>query len=183
MNSECDGHLKRAGTRHGRAVRRWIRTWACVSACLAAAGCREPDSPEEAQRRYTPAIDRAEGAVRSALEGWKAMDRPESGTIELPGVMFVDLTRGAGQRLVSFEIIRTARLDNAVQVTVRLRLSPAKGKNPAIAKYNVFGIDPLWVYRLEDYEMISHWNHEMATAKKAAEPGTAKGAGSAGASH
>ena len=30
-----------------------------------------------------------------------------------------------------------------------------------VVRFVVFGIDPLWVFRQEDYEMFAHWEHLM----------------------
>jgi hypothetical protein len=47
-----------------------------------------------------------------------------------------------------------------------------------LVRYNVLGRDPIWVFRLEDYEMISHWEHPMigeAEAPPESTPATGDG--------
>lgn len=73
--------------------------------------------------------------------------------------MFVDKQRRPGQRLKSFAILGRSEVENARQFTVRLDLDPTEAGD--LVRYNVFGRKPVWVFRLEDYERISHWEHPM----------------------
>lgn len=72
---------------------------------------------------------------------------------------FVDQHRKPGQKLVAYEVLGDVEVENARQFAARLELSGET--EPALVRYNVFGINPTWVFRLEDYELISHWEHKM----------------------
>jgi hypothetical protein len=74
-------------------------------------------------------------------------------------VKFVDKRRKPTQRLLAFEILGKSDIENARQFTVRLTLEG--DESPQLVKYNVLGRDPVWVFRLEDYEMFSHWEMDM----------------------
>ena len=76
-----------------------------------------------------------------------------------PSVEFVDSHRRPQQRLLAFQILGQSDVENARQFTVRLNLEGEE--SPQLVKYNILGRDPLWVFRLEDYEMIAHWEHDM----------------------
>ncbi len=80
-------------------------------------------------------------------------------SFEIRGVQFVDRRRKPHQRLLSFQILGQTDIENARQFTVRLNLEGEE--SPELVKYNVLGRDPVWVFRLDDYEMISHWEHDM----------------------
>ena len=45
-----------------------------------------------------------------------------------------------------------------------VRLSLENPPEVQVVRYLVVGNDPLWVFRQEDYEMISHWEHPMPAA-------------------
>jgi hypothetical protein len=64
---------------------------------------------------------------------------------------------------VGFEVLGPIDLGVGRGFTVRLDLAPEQEGQPAeqVVRYVVFGVDPLWVFRLEDYERISHWEHAM----------------------
>jgi hypothetical protein len=42
------------------------------------------------------------------------------------------------------------------------------------ARYVVVGIDPVWVFRQEDYDMLSHWDHPMKGAGEGKASGPAR---------
>jgi hypothetical protein len=73
--------------------------------------------------------------------------------------VFADKSRSPETRLRSFSILGETEIENARQFTVRLTLDGDDA--PRLVRYNVLGRDPVWVFRLEDYEMISHWQHPM----------------------
>jgi hypothetical protein len=61
--------------------------------------------------------------------------------------------------LESFEIIGELPVEGGRRFEVQLTLSDPPGNQKA--QYIVLGIDPLWVIRQEDYDMITHWDHPM----------------------
>jgi hypothetical protein len=136
-------------------LRRWIwpaLLWAC------AAGCdRSPDSTKPP--RYLPGWPEARSALNTALTDWRESSPPFPPSRELPGVVLADKHRSPDARLRSFTILGETDVENLRQFTVRLQF---EGEDvPQLVRYNVLGRDPVWVFRLEDYEMISHWEHPM----------------------
>jgi hypothetical protein len=71
----------------------------------------------------------------------------------------VDKQRIPADRLRAFSILGETEVENARQFTVRLQIEGES--DPRLVRYNVLSRDPVWVFRLEDYEMIAHWEHPM----------------------
>ncbi len=123
---------------------------------LFACGC-STESPSQATG-FLPDWNEARKALESALTSWR--DSPDRLTaVSSQGIQFVDQQRRPAQKLRSFEILSKTETENARQFIVRLRLEDEP--QPRLVRYNVFGRSPIWVYRLEDYENISHWMHKM----------------------
>ncbi len=91
--------------------------------------------------------------------------------------MFVDQQRRPGQRLLAFAVLGDFDLESCRCVKVKLDL--AEPEESILATYYVFGHDPMWVYRAEDFDKIMHWEHQMAETPAsgvgAPPPGAAKG--------
>ncbi|MFM2093218.1 MAG: hypothetical protein RIS70_342 [Planctomycetota bacterium] len=108
---------------------------------------------------YVPSESAAREALVKALDEWK-QGKP-AGTIEgKPAIQVGDSLRTPGQILESYEILGELPEDGGRRFTVQVKLS-----NPAVEEklyYIVLGIDPLWVMRREDYNMIGHWEHKMS---------------------
>jgi hypothetical protein len=124
-----------------------------------AAGCRGWGGPP-AEPLFLPGWSEARQALESALAAWRDAPSPLPASFDSPGVKFVDKQRRPDQRLVSFAILGQTDVENARQFTVRLQLAGEDA--PRLVRYNVLGRDPVWIFRLEDYEMISHWEHDMS---------------------
>jgi len=120
-----------------------------------AAGCRG-----EAEPRRAPEVGLARTSLATALDAWKA-GRPAGGGLlgEKPGVGVVD-TLQAERPLIDYEIQGALfPLPEARPFAVRLTLGSPREVLPV--RYVVLGEDPIWVFRLEDYELILHWEHKM----------------------
>jgi hypothetical protein len=130
--------------------------WGLLFAC--AAGCTgsgdRSDSPA-----YLPGWPEARAAVATALADWRDTAPPHPPSRSFDGVQFVDKQRNPADRLSAFSILGETEVENARQFTVRLQLEGEA--DPRLVRYNVLGREPAWVFRLEDYEMISHWEHPM----------------------
>ncbi len=85
-----------------------------------------------------------------------------------------DKQRKPDARLRSFAILGESDAENVRQFTVRLQIEGEDA--PRLVRYNLLGRDPVWVFRLEDYEMISHWEHPMNEDAPPAASGSAGGA-------
>lgn len=112
---------------------------------------------------FTPSLETAEDAVRRCLDKWKAGEPPG----ELPGthplIHVTDGGRKPGQTLRSYQIQGEARGASGRTIAVTLHLD-----NPAEvlkARYIVLGIDPLFVFRQEDFDLLMHWDHHMPVSE------------------
>ncbi len=121
----------------------------------ASIGCQSSNRAE----KYIPAEDLAESAVRAALVDWR--EGKPAGQIERmkPSVQVVDTHRPAGQELVEFEILGPVAgpAPRCFAAKVVLRNPDAEER----VRFVVVGIDPLWVFRQEDYEMFTRWDMVM----------------------
>ena len=113
-------------------------------------------------------------ALTSALADWRDSPPPYPPCRPLNGVEFVDKQRKPDARLRSFAILGESDAENVRQFTVRLQIEGEDA--PRLVRYNLLGRDPVWVFRLEDYEMISHWEHPMNEDAPPAASGSAGGA-------
>ena len=138
--------------------------WIVLVAILA--GCAQTIDTA-APGYFIPPWDKATRALESALSAWQNAPSPVPESFEIPSVQFIDSHRKPRQRLLSFQILRKSDVETARQFTVRLNLEG--DASPQLVKYNVLGRDPLYVFRLEDLEMIGHW--EMNMDEPAPEPG------------
>jgi len=117
-----------------------------------AVGCADRSDPG----RFYPPEDRARQALEAALTAWRqgAPTGPVPGATN-PAVQLADSHRSPTQRLAGFTILGMAPGEGPRVFTVKLTL-----ENPAAeqkVRFVVIGIDPVWVFRHEDYEMMSMW--------------------------
>lgn len=131
--------------------------WSIIlgSVVFAMAGCRPAGS-----ERYIPSEMDAQRAVELALTKLKG-GKPASTLMHNgpPVIHLIDSHQKPDQKLVSFSIMGMATGDAARCVGVRLTMD-----NPPEeirARYVVLGIDPLWVWRYEDYQALVHWDCPM----------------------
>lgn len=111
---------------------------------------------------YTPSVSVAEAAVRRALDAWQAGESPGEIPNTQPVIHVVDVGRKPGQTLGGYRVLGETRgpSGRTFAVTLNLLNPPEDLKT----QYIVVGIDPLWVFRQEDYELLSHWDHHMPAA-------------------
>jgi hypothetical protein len=135
-----------------------------VLAC--ASGCPEQNKGRDA---YDPPPETARQAVEGVLLAWQKGQAPgkvESASLPV-AVHVVDTHRRSGQNLRSFKILGQVAGSGPRWFVVRVSLeSPTEEKK---IRYLVVGLDPLWVFREEDYTMLSHWDHG---ADEGGAPGT-----------
>ena len=119
-----------------------------------AAGCGGADDPN----RFFPPDDRARQALDAALTAWQqgSAPGPVPGTAN-PVVQFVDSHNGPGRRLRGYTVLGLAPGDGPRVFTVQLKLDGPAAE--VRTRYHVLGIDPVWVIRQEDYDMLNHWEH------------------------
>jgi hypothetical protein len=129
-----------------------IGSWLLAGCAVIALGCHDRPSTE----RFVPAPDSARHALEEALRAWQQGRQP--GRIEglaHPEVIVVDNCRRPEQTLEQFTILGEAPGEGPRCFAVWVSL-----QNPEETqrlRFVVFGVDPLWVYRYEDYEMMIHW--------------------------
>jgi hypothetical protein len=109
--------------------------------------------------RYVPAEEAARQALEASLQAWQAGQPP--GRVDGPGVTVrvVDRHRRAGQRLTGYTVLGETAGDGPRCLAVRLRFEDPPEEQKA--RFVVLGIDPLWVYRYEDYQALAHWECRM----------------------
>src|SRR5262245_27494522 len=111
-------------------------------------------------RRYIPSEEIARRAVETALTQRQNGELTTSLVQAAgPAIHLIDTRHKPGQKLMSFAVLGPTTGDAASCYAVRLTFD-----NPSEevrARYVVLGIDPLWVWRYEDYEMLMHWDCPM----------------------
>lgn len=129
------------------------------------AGCRE--EPKSGIERYIPSSESARAGVSRAMEGWLKGLSPDASGSTRPEVHVVDQTRRADQKLARYEILGEVPAENARAFAVRVAYDGADESE--IVQFVAVGVDPMWIFRREDYENI--WRHDMeAPADRAGEP-------------
>jgi hypothetical protein len=118
-------------------------------------GCTQTSSGYE---RYVPSVARAEEAMEAVLSAWQRGE--PIGPLQLGSapitIQVADSTRRPGQRLVGYELLGEVAGEGPRTFAVRLKLdNPSRERE---ARYYLVGIDPLWVFRQEDYEALTHWD-------------------------
>ncbi len=121
-----------------------------------ALGCESRQSYD----RYIPAPEAARRALEAALAAWQNGQRPGRVDAVSPPAQVVDSHRRPGQRLRSYEILGEVKGSGPRCFTVRLLLENPREEQKV--RFLVVGIDPLWVFRQEDYDMMAHWEHPMS---------------------
>lgn len=139
----------------GRTVALWL-----IAVCVTGCGKTAPD--------YTPNPSAAEDAVRQSLDAWKAGQPVGIISGSQPSIHTVDAGRKPGQLLADYAILGETRA-TASGRTFAVRLELTNPAEQMKTQYIVVGIDPLWVFRQEDYELLSHWDHHMPAEKPDAE--------------
>jgi len=101
----------------------------------------------------------ARQVLEAAMAAWAA-GRP-AGMLDAtaPSVQVVDSFRKPNQTLEGFEILAETASPRARTFSLRLRL--AEPDERPVVRYLVVGIDPVLVFRQEDYELLTHFEHKM----------------------
>ena len=104
---------------------------------------------------FTPNEGNARKALASALDHWKGGGQPGAVPNTTPPVEVTDTKWKSGQSLKSYEILgeEPAAAEPGPRM-FKVRLTLAKG-SPIETKYAVVGIDPLLVFRDEDFQKMS----------------------------
>lgn len=115
---------------------------------LTLCGCSRVD---RSQTDILPNTDKARVALDKALTAWKNGEKMGSIKEEAYTVEVADRIWMAGKKLSAFEILEAEDKPGPRWFSVRLTL---KGSQPQTVRYAVLGINPLWVYREEDFNKL-----------------------------
>ena len=109
--------------------------------------------------RFVPAPNVARQALVEALDAWKRGEPSGRVANTAPQVHVTDNLRKPPQRLVAYTILGEKASGHGRAYLVELSLESPVEKLKV--EYIIVRIDPLWVFRREDYELLMHWDHHM----------------------
>jgi hypothetical protein len=122
-----------------------------VALCLLGCGSNRAE-------RFVPDEAVARQALAAAMAAWQKNDGT-SLSLDGTAVEVVDKHRRPGQSLAQYKILGEVSGIGGRSFEVELQLdNPSQTEH---VRYIVVGINPLWVFRQEDYELLSHWDHAM----------------------
>jgi hypothetical protein len=124
--------------------RHYLLSTFCLCALLT--GCRGTRVASD----YVPSQNKARTALETALEAWRSGKKMGLIADAKPAVQVMDSKWQAGQKLESFEILEAEAGTGPQWFKVKLKMKAPAGEQQV--RYVVAGIDPLWVYREEDYK-------------------------------
>lgn len=134
--------------------------WSCAFVAIAITtllfGC---SGNRDRSAAFTPSSQTARESLARALEEWKAGNPVGEIPDTHPLIFVTDQNRKPDQRLVNYQILGETRVGSGRAYGVRLSLT-----NPpeeVTTEYILVGIEPLWIFRREDFELLMHWDHYM----------------------
>jgi hypothetical protein len=151
--------------RHPQRPGRGRKPLACaVVAALLAGGCGGPRAGYE---RFIPPEEAARRALETALTAWRE-GQPPGGVVRqaAPAIQLVDSQQKPGRKLAGFTVLGPTTGDADRCYAARLTFDGPREE--VRARFVVFGQDPVWVMRYEDYEMMMHWCAPPADGKATA---------------
>jgi hypothetical protein len=113
---------------------------------------------------FIPKEEVALKALEAYLAAWQRGEPVQPVLNTSPGVVGADGLQAAGKKLESYTILGPVAADAPRCFAVRLKI--AGTAEELRERYVVIGLDPLWVLRYDDYEMLMHWEHPMPPPKK-----------------
>jgi hypothetical protein len=126
-----------------------------VLLCFSVVGCGKPAPDPDSM---VPDAVKARRAIEIALTSWVDEDsKPQM--LEGVRVQHMDRRRAQGQHPTSYEVAGSVREDWARGFVVRLTWADLP--EPETVTYLVTGIDPMWVLRRDEIELLLHWEHAM----------------------
>lgn len=128
------------------------------------AGCQQ--ETKSGYERYIPPAESARASLARVMEGWLKGLSPKESDSKQPEVHVVDQTRRTDRRLARYEILGEVPAENARAFTVRVTYDGSDESETL--KYVAVGVDPMWIFRWEDYEGI--WSHPEEAPDRAGEP-------------
>jgi hypothetical protein len=127
---------------------------AALLAVLCLSGCGSSNRAA----RYIPDANAARQALEAAMIAWQ-QDEGTSLSLDGQAIEVIDKHRRPGQTLSKFNILGEVSGDGGRWFEVELHfVQPAQTEQ---VRYVVVGINPLWIFRQQDYELLGHWDHPM----------------------
>jgi hypothetical protein len=127
-----------------------------VTGLAALAGCWGGSAP-------LPTSTKARQALEVALDAWKAGKPASSLAGSEPKIEPVDFEWRAGETLTGYSLGADTRGEGTQTITASLTL---KGQPPKEVKYMVLGINPLQVYRDEDFTRAMNMENNPSPSRK-----------------
>ncbi len=127
--------------------------WAACFALVASAGCGER------LRNFVPEPDVAESALVRGLDLWREQGIAGEVPGTSPKVFVTDEGRVPSQKLIAYRILGETPGKSGRTYIVELELDEPSERLKT--EYIIVGIDPIWVFRRDDYELFMHWDHHM----------------------
>jgi hypothetical protein len=131
--------------------------WGLAILLLSLAGC------SKGYQKYVPASETARHALDTALTAWKEGRKLDRIDNFKPPIEVLDSRWLKGRVLRDYEILGEVHQDGPRCFTVLMVLDGPRQEQKV--RYYVFGIEPLWIFRQEDYDMLNHWDCADAEVK------------------
>ncbi|MBI5760289.1 MAG: hypothetical protein HZA46_17375 [Planctomycetales bacterium] len=103
--------------------------------------------------------------MEATLSAWQSGEPAGTVPNTKPEVFVTDSHRRPDQKLEAFEILGPVPGNAPRCFAVKLKLVYPDAEERV--RFVVVGIEPLWVFRQEDYDMLAHWEHPMPPADTA----------------
>jgi len=125
---------------------RSTRAPALACLLLLATGC---GGGQRSEKDYLPAEQKARAALETALGAWQN-GQPIGQIAGADGaVQVVDSEWKAGKKLAGYQVLKAEPENGPPRFAVKIQVQGARERE---VRYVVMGIDPLWVYREDDYQ-------------------------------
>jgi hypothetical protein len=117
---------------------------------------------DNGQGRFTPTSSEARTSLEAVLTAWRD-GKPYGSVAATPPVQVGDAAWQGGQQIESFEIgDEEDGGDGTKQFAVKLKAKKPPGEQSV--RYVVYGRDPIWVYREEDYKRMLNMDNNPVPA-------------------
>lgn len=143
-----------------------LARFAGLAAVLAAAGLF--GCARNSVERFTPSVDTATQCIEAALGAWRDGRPIDALADSQPAIHVVDTVRSPRQQLQGFEVLSKSRASGSGWIYV-VRLTFDQPAAPERVRFVVVGLDPIWVFRKEDYDRLAHWEHPMGVTDESAD--------------
>lgn len=124
------------------------------AAALVLCGCGRADRSE---LDILPSTDKARDALETSLAAWKNGTKMADVKGDTVGIQVSDRMWMKGKKLAAYEILAAEDTPGPRWFSVKLTMV---GAQPQTVRYAVLGIDPLWVYREEDYKQACEMSNQ-----------------------